>query len=66
MKEINIRLGASLDEAIEEMQKQKPCYADFNNEIITSNETVDEIYMKVVGLTKAAFELRRKSYWNDK
>ncbi len=61
MKEIKFRRGTSLEAAWNELQKQseeakETCCGMFNGTLIYSTDTLDEVFMEIIGKTKAEFD----------
>ncbi len=56
MKLIKFSAGSSLDEAYVKLQENAPCYGDFNDRILYSSDSLDEIFIKVTGKTKSEFD----------
>lgn len=56
MNKIEISAGTSLDEAHRELQEYAPSYCTFNGVTLTSNDSLDDIYLKVTGKTKTDYE----------
>jgi len=66
MKKINLYAGCSIDEAYYELHKcQEPCYTIFNGKELTSDETLDEMYVKILGMTKKEFEDDEKAFISE-
>ena len=66
MKKIELFAGCSIDAAYDELHKSsEPCYAVFNGKEITSEDTLYEMYLKIVGCSKAEFEKRQKQWHDD-
>ena len=60
MKKIEFYCGMNLDGAYKELQKNAPCYGEFNEKIIYSTDSIDDIYIKCIGKTKAEFDEDRR------
>ena len=70
MKKIDLSAGCSIDEAYSEIRKcseqdNKPCFAVFNGREITSDDTLDEMYVSVTGMTKDEFDRKRNEFRNE-
>lgn len=60
MKEIEFYLGDNLDTAYERLVKfsekyGEPCCGEFNGKMISSSDSIDEAYVKVLGITKQEY-----------
>lgn len=53
MKKIEFAPGINLDKAYQELQKNAPCYGEFNEKTLYSTDSLDEVYVKVTGKSKA-------------
>ena len=67
MKEIEFGYGVTLEAAWNELQKQseeakEPCYGTFNGNLIYSTETLDDVYVRIIGETKAEFEMNKRRF----
>ena len=49
---IEFSAGQSIESAYKDLQEYAPAYGDFNDHTIYSFETLDEIFQKIVGMTK--------------
>lgn len=56
MHKIEISAGASLNEAYRELQEYAPSCCTFNGITLTSNDNLDDIYLKVTGKTRTDYE----------
>lgn len=52
MKKIEFSPGQHIDEAYQDLQINAPCCGEFNEKVLYSTDTIDEVYTKVVGMTK--------------
>lgn len=52
---IEFSAGQSIESAYRDLQEYAPAYGDFNGHTIYSYETLDEIFQKIVGMTKDEF-----------
>ena len=52
---IEFSAGQSLESAYRDLQEYAPSYGEFNGHTIYSYETLDEIFQKIVGMTKDEF-----------
>lgn len=52
MKKIEFYAGQDLDKAYQYLQINAPCCGEFNEKVLYSTDTIDEIYTKVLGMTK--------------
>ena len=69
MKEIEIYPGETIDKAWKRLLKESAegedtCFVTFNGHEIRSTDTLDEAYVKVIGLTKAECD-KREQEWRD-
>ena len=65
-KKINLYAGCSIDEAYYELHKcQEPCYTIFNGKELTSDETLDEMYVKILGISKKEFDSDKKKFISE-
>ena len=67
MKEIEFGYGITLEAAWNELQKQseeakEPCCGRFNGNLICSTDTLDEVYVRIIGQTKAEFERGKRRF----
>lgn len=62
MKKIEFYAGQELDEAYQELQINAPCCGEFNGKVLYSTDTIDEIYTKVLGMTRQ----EHNEYWRKK
>lgn len=60
MKKIEFYCVINLDGAYKELQKNAPCYGEFNGKNIFSTDSIDDIYIKCTGKTKAEFDEDRR------
>ena len=65
MKKIELYAGIRIDKAFEKMQKENPCWTEFNGKVITSEETIDQLYVKITGVTKAESDKRQKECFDE-
>lgn len=61
MKEIKFYLGSSIDTAHERLiefseKYGEPCCGNFNGKMISSSDSIDEAYVKVLGITKQQYD----------
>lgn len=56
MKRIEFGAGQGLDEAYQDLQKNAPCYGEFNGHTLYSTDNLDDIYIKVTRKTKQEFD----------
>lgn len=52
MKRIEFYAGQNLDAAYQDLQKNAPCYGEFNGKTLCSTDSLDDIYIKATGKTK--------------
>lgn len=52
---IEFSAGQSIESAYRDLQEYAPSYGEFNGHTIYSYETLDELYKKIVGMTKDEF-----------
>ena len=69
MIEIQFFIGDTLDSAYERLvktaeEKKEDCYGKFNDNLIYSTDTLDEVYQKVTGKTKAEYDEAVEA-WRD-
>lgn len=65
MKEIELIGACTLDGALYKLKKEalkadEPCFAEFNGSIICSEDSIDDAYMRVTGMSKAEHDAKRK------
>ena len=70
MKEIEFLPGDSIDTAWKELLKasaecRDTCFGEFNGKEIRSTDTLDEAYMKILGMTKSEYEKEMQDWRND-
>jgi hypothetical protein len=70
MKEIEFLPGDSIDTAWKELLKASAecgdtCFGEFNGKEIRSTDTLDEAYMKILGMTKSEYEKEMQDWRND-
>lgn len=53
MKTIEFYPGMSLDRAYQELRLNAPCRGEFNGKNLFSIDSLDDVYVKVTGMTKA-------------
>ena len=53
MKKIEFYPGINLDKAYQELQDNAPCYGEFNEKTLYSTDSLDEVFVKVTGKSKA-------------
>ena len=56
MKDIEFSIGINLDKAYQELQDNAPCYGDFNEKTLYSTDSLDDVYTKVTGKSKAEYD----------
>lgn len=56
MKKIEFYAGQGLDNAYQDLQINAPCCGEFNGKVLYSTDTIDEIYAKVLGVSKLEHE----------
>lgn len=56
MKKIEFYAGQDLDNAYQDLQINAPCCGEFNGKVLYSTDTIDEIYAKVLGVSKLEHE----------
>lgn len=62
MKEIKLYAGCDLENAFVELHVTgEECFTKFNGHILTSDDTIDIIYLKVTGKTKEEFYKNQKN-----
>ena len=69
MKEIEFYCGMDIDDAWkkllkESMECEETCFGIFNGKEIRSTDTLDEVYVKITGETKAEYEKEMQD-WRD-
>lgn len=47
MKRIEFGAGQGLDAAYQDLQKNAPCYGEFNGRTLYSTDSLDDIYIKI-------------------
>ena len=63
MEEIKLYGGCSIEMAYNKLSNQgKECFARFNGHILTSDDTLDIMYLKVTGKTKEEFDKQEKEW----
>lgn len=67
MKKIEFYAGCSIDKAYETLLNEaktcgEGCFGTFNGKEIRSTETLDEVYTKLTGKTKAEFDQAQKEW----
>ena len=63
MEEIKLYGGCSIETAYDMLHNQgKECFARFNGHILTSDDTLDIMYLKVTGKTKEEFDKQEKEW----
>lgn len=63
MEEIELYAGCDIESAYNELHKQgKECFARFNTHILTSDDTLDIMYLKITGKTKDEYEKAQKEW----
>lgn len=67
MNEIEFGYGVTLEAAWNELQKQseeakEPCYGTFNGNLIYSTDTLDDVYVRIIGETKAEFDMDQRRF----
>lgn len=70
MKEIEFLPGDSIDTAWKGLLKASAecgdtCFGEFNGKEIRSTDTLDEAYMKILGMTKSEYEKEMQDWRND-
>ncbi|KAA3994694.1 hypothetical protein K0F82_12705 [Bacteroides ovatus] len=65
MKTIEFYAGQDIDKAYQDLQINAPCCGEFNGKVLYSTETIDEIYTKVLGVTKLEYEERLRKEHED-
>jgi hypothetical protein len=70
MKEIEFLPGDSIDTAWKGLLKASAecgdtCFGEFNGREIRSTDTLDEAYMKILGMTKSEYEKEMQDWRND-
>lgn len=66
MKQIEFHAGQSLDDAYRRMQECcEPCFGMFNSKEIRSTDTLDEVYIKVLGVSKSESDERIRKQNED-
>lgn len=55
LNKIEFSAGQNIESAYRDLQEYAPSYGDFNGHIIYSYETLDEIFQKIVGMTRDEF-----------
>ena len=66
MEEIELYAGCSIENAYNELHsRNEECFARFNGHILTSDDTLDIMYVKVTGKTKAQFDRKQKKRAED-
>lgn len=65
MNKIEFYAGQDLDKAYQDLQINAPCCGEFNGKVLYSTETIDEIYTKVLGVTKREYEERLRKEHED-
>ena len=59
MKKIELYAGCSIEKAYSELHKTgSPCCTEFNGVEITSEDSLDDLYIKITGISKEEFEKR--------
>ena len=53
MKKIEFYPGINLDKAYQDLQINAPCYGEFNDKTLYSTDSLDEVFVKVTGKSKA-------------
>lgn len=56
MKRIEFGAGQGLDAAYQDLQKNAPCYGEFNGRTLYSTDSLDDIYIKITRKTKQEFD----------
>lgn len=71
MKEIEFEYGITLEAAWNELQKQseeakEPCYGTFNGNLIYSTDTLDDVFVRIIGKTKAEFDAEQRRLYESR
>lgn len=71
MKEIKFRPGTSLEAAWNELQKQsketnETCYGIYNCIPIYSTDTLDDVFVGIIGKTKAEFDMEQRRLYESR
>lgn len=56
MKRIEFGAGQGLDAAYQDLQKNAPCYGEFNGRTLYSTDGLDDIYINITRKTKQEFD----------
>lgn len=70
MKKIEIEAGASIEIALNRLKehaklKGEPYCCDFNEHEITSKDTLDEAYLRIIGMTKTEYDAKLQADHDD-